>query len=183
MNRNLVRIREGIQSLTSGQYELISGTVVPGSVNLTDYCVTVLPTNGEVPVDGVMLSSVINNGNGLIMVPADGSNVVIGSVDGPGEWSVIKASDVIKVIVTIGSVRFEMNDAHVNIQNGSVQFDISNSVFKVNTPSESLYQLLKDCFTYITALTVSTPSGTSSFPINVADFNNLITRLDNLLTH
>ena len=182
MTKNTAKIKAGIRALANNPYEIISGTVVPGSVNTGEYSMSVQPSDDSDPIEGVMLNPVTENGNGMILFPKDGSNVVIGSVDGSGEWVLMRASDLTKAIITIGDVTYEMDNTQMNIRNGDVIFNVSDRVFKMKTPEESLYQLLKDCFTYITALTVPTPSGTSSVPVNVADFNNLITRLDHLLT-
>jgi len=183
MSKNTAKIKAGIRALADSPYEIISGTVVPGSVDMSEYTMSVQPSDASDPIDGVMLNPVTEDGNGLLLFPENGSNVIIGSIDGPGEWALIRASDLTKAIITIENVTYEIDNTQVNIQNGSVVFNVSNSVFKMNAPTESLFQLLKDCFTYISAITVSTPSGTSSIPINVADFSNLITRLNNLLTN
>ncbi len=182
MNKNTAKIKTGIRSLVGNYYEITSGTVIAGSTDTSAYTISVQPSDDSDPIEGIMLNTITENGNGYILFPADGSNVVIGTVDGEGEWILIKASELDKTIVTIGNVQYEIDNNQVNIKNGNVLFSVSDSLFKMNTSSESLFQLLKDCFTYITELTVPTPSGTSSIPVNVADFNNLITRLNNLLT-
>lgn len=182
MNKNTAKIKAGIRALSATPDEIISGIVVPGSTDESEYTVSVRPADGSDPIEGVMLNSTTENGNGMILFPADDSHVIIGCVDGPGEWILLRAGELTKAVVTIGNVKCELDGSHLNVQNAEVVFNISDSVFKMSTASESLFQLLKDCFTYIAALTVPTPSGTSSVPVNVADFNNLVTRLDNLLT-
>jgi hypothetical protein len=182
MTKSISKIKAGIKSLTNKPYEIISGIVVPGSVDTTSYSMSVQASDDSEPIQGVMLNAIVADGNGVILIPKDGSNVVIGSIDGPGEWGLIKASELTRAIITMENVTCVMDNTQINIQNGNVLFNISDSVFKMNTASESLYQLLKDCFTYLTELTVPTPAGTSSVPVNAADFNNLLTRLNNLLT-
>ena len=181
MNKNTVKIKDGIRRLTHKPFEIISGTVIAGSVDNVSCTMSVMPSDSLDPIDGVLLNVITNNGNGLILFPADGSNVIIGSVDGPGQWALLQANEIEKAKIKIGDVALEMNSAQVKILNNRVEFNMSDTVFKFNSASESLFQLLKDCFTYITELTVPTPSGTSSIPVNVADFNNLLTRLNNLL--
>jgi hypothetical protein len=182
MTKNTAKIKAGIRTLANAPNEIISGTVIAGSIDAGAYTVSVLPSDADESIEGVMLNAISEDGNGVILFPKDESNVVIGCVDGPGEWTLIKASEITKAIITIANVKYEINDTHVSIQNGDVLFNVSNNVFKMNTASESLFQLLKDCFTYLTALTVSTSSGISSVPVNVADFSSLITRLNNLLS-
>jgi hypothetical protein len=181
MNKNATRIKEGIKQLTNEPYEIISGTVVSGSVNMADYTMSVLPSDSTVPIPGVLLNAIAGDRNGMILFPKDDSNVIIGSIDGPGEWALLLASEITGARIITGNVVYVMDEAQVNIQNGSVFLNISDSAFKLNTASESLFALLKDCFTYISALTVPTPSGPSGVPVNIADFTNLLTRLNNLL--
>jgi hypothetical protein len=181
MTKNTAKIKEGFRTLTETPLVIISGTVVPGSVNVSEGTMSVLPNDGE-PIQNVILNPITGDTNGFLLIPADGSNVVIGCVDGPGEWVLLKASSISRAMITIEDVMYLMDNRQINIQSGHSEFNISGSQFKMNASGESLYQLLKDCFTYIAALTVTTSTGTSSVPVNIADFNLLITRLDNLLT-
>ncbi len=182
MKKNTIKIRDGIRHLAERPYEIVSGTVVAGSVNIVSGTMDVQTSDGADSIEGVLLNVITDNQSGMILYPKDGSNVIIGSVDGPGQWALLLANDLERAKIKIGDVVFEMDNSQVTIQNGSVVLNISDSVFKLNSATESLFQLLKDCFTYITELTVPTPSGTSSIPVNVADFNNLLTRLNNLLS-
>jgi hypothetical protein len=182
MTRNTAKIKAGIKALAHMPYEILSGTVLPGSVDTDAYTMSVQLSDDSEPITGVMLNAVTGDGNGMILFPKDGSNVVIGSIDGPGEWALIKASEITKAIITIGTVTYEMDDTQVNVQNGSVVFNIGEAAFKMNTASESLFQLLNDLITGITLLTVGTSTGPSTVPINVLTFNNLLVRLNNLLS-
>ena len=182
MTKNSEKIKEGIRALVNKPHEVISGTVVSGSINTGELTISVSPSDTSKPIEGVRLNTIFNDNNGMILFPKEESNVIIASVDGSGEWVLIKASELTKTIITIENVVCLIDGNHVNIKNGSVVFNISDSVFQVNTPSESLFQLLKDCFTYLTQLTVPTPSGVSGIPVNVIDFSNLLTRLNNLLS-
>jgi hypothetical protein len=182
MSKNSARIKEGIINLSREPYEIMSGKVLPGSTDTSAYTISVQPSDGSAPIEGVMLNNVTENGKGLILFPKDDSDVVVGSIDGPGEWTLLKASEIRKAIITIENVVYEMNDTAVTIQNGSTHFNINTSVFKMNTASESLYQLLNDLITGITLLTVGTGTGPSTVPANVATFNTLLTRLNNLLS-
>ena len=181
MSKNIAKIKAGIQVLAGKPYEIIGGTVVAGSVNTSEYTMSVLPTNGTDPIDGVMLGTITENSNGIILLPKDESNVVIGSIDGAGEWMLLKANGLDKAIITIGSVIYEMDETQVNIKNGSSVLSIGTSVFKMYTASESLFSFLKDLITGITLLTVGTSTGGSTVPENITTFNDLLTRLNNLL--
>src|SRR4051812_32128582 len=102
MTKNIAKIKAGLSVLTDKPYEIISGTVVPGSLDTDQNTISVQTTNYSEPIAGVMLNAVSYNGNGLILFPKDGSNVIIGSIDGPGEWTLIRASDLTKIIALIG---------------------------------------------------------------------------------
>ena len=183
MNKNAAKIRTSIRTLVSKQYEIISGTVISGSVDADALTMSVQPSDGGMPIDGVMLSTIINTDRGLVLFPSDDSNVVIGCIDGPGEWTLIKANKVDRVYIKLNSLTYEMDTEHISIQNGDTVLKLSDSLFMMKTGSENMFTFLKDLLTYIKALTVPTPSGTSGIPINSSDFDSLITRLDNLLTN
>ena len=186
MNRNTAKIKAGIKTLTQKTNEIISGTVVSGSVDTSNYIMSVQPTDTGLPIDGVMLSTISGSDNGVILVPKDNSNVIIGSIDGPGAWVLVKANELEKVIVTIGNVQYEMDNTQVKITNGTVFFNVGSSVFKMGNGSESLFAILNDLLTAITSLTVQTTVDlspiTSTVPTNVTTFTTLQTRLSSLLS-
>src|SRR5437867_2486552 len=129
MSKNSSRIREAIKAIARQPYEIQSGTVVPGSVNTSNFTVSVLPSEGGKAIEGVMLNSTSGNANGVIIVPRDNSNVVIGTIDGPGEWAVLKAGTIDKVIVKIGNVSCMADNTKVTVQNGSVLLDVGADTF------------------------------------------------------
>ena len=101
MTKNTDKIRKGIRALTHKPYEIVSGTVVAGSVDATEYTMTVLPSDDSEGIEGVLLNVITNDENGVVLLPKDNSNVIIGSIDGPGEWSLLKASDLVKVSIVL----------------------------------------------------------------------------------
>ncbi|MDR3681541.1 MAG: hypothetical protein P4L41_16355 [Flavipsychrobacter sp.] len=162
------KIIDCIRRLGRRAHELVSGTVVPGSVDITTYTCQVHLSHmqpGDAPLSNVMLSAVSENGNGTISIPADGSNVIVGSMDGPGEYFIVQCSNLAKQITTIGNTVLTITPAGYNVVCGS----------------ESLTKILTDLLTAISNLTVETPSGNSSVPVNLTDFNDIKTRLSNLL--
>jgi hypothetical protein len=182
MAKNATKIKAGIQALAHKPHELISGTVVPGSVDVTAYTVSVQPSNDDAPIEGVMLGTITNDANGMLLVPKDGSHVVIGCVDGPGEWTLLRAGVIDKALITIGSIKYEMDDTQVCISNGNTVFSVGTNALKIRTAGESLFQLLNDLLSAISILTVTTSTGPSSVPINAATFTTLQSRLNNLLS-
>lgn len=180
MNRTTDNIANGLRRLATQPNEIASGKVM--AYNESEATVDVQVTGNEQQLKGVRLKVTSGAGEGLLLVPKVGSDVVIGSVDGPGEWVVLMPSLLDKVRLKMGGVFAELTEEKVTLQNGSAVLELDSQV-KLNTASESLFDLLKDLLTYISALTVPTPSGPSGVPTNIADFTNLLTRLNNLLTH
>lgn len=64
----------------------------------------------------------------------------------------------------------------------TVVYEISRDGFKVKRGSETLKKIISDTLDGIIAETHTTPAGTSGPPINVATFQQIKTRLSNLLT-
>ena len=116
MTKNTDKIRKGIRALTHKPYEIVSGTVVAGSVDATEYTMTVLPSEDS---EGVLLNVITNDENGVVLLPKDNSNVIIGSIDGPGEWSLLKASDLVKVSIVLGSSKVTVTDGLIQFNDGS----------------------------------------------------------------
>ena len=161
-------------------YEVRSGTVVPGSVDTDSYTVSILPSGGGKAIDGVLLNSTATNGNGVIAIPRDNSDVVIGTIDGPGEWVVLKTGMVDKVFVKIGNVSCIADSSGVTIQNDGVVFNVGTTKFRMNTGTENLYDLLKDL---IQAIRDMSCPPTTYKPANLTTFEGLSLRLESLLTN
>ena len=155
-------------------------------MDTSEYTMSVQPTDTSQPIESVMLSTITGSSNGVMLIPKDNSNVIIGTIDGQGTWALLKANELEKAIVTIGNVQYEMDDTQVNIKNGSVVLNLGTTVFKMNTGGESLFGILNDLLNGLALLQVDTVVAgspvTSSVPNNVTTFVNLQTRLGNLLS-
>lgn len=181
MSKNAARINAGIRALAHKPFEIISGTVA--STDAGAGTMTVKPADDGEAINNVRLSAITGSTDGLIIYPDADSNVVIGTIDGPGEWVLLKASKITKAVIKIGSVSYEMNDSKVTITNSNTILDISDTVFKVKTASESLFDIINDLITQITLITVPTSAGPSGVPVNATAFTTIATRLGNLLAH
>jgi hypothetical protein len=181
MTKNSLKIANGLVRLVQCQPEVISGTVVMGSFDATTNTLTILPTNSQTPIEGVMISSVSGVEDGVIVVPKEGSHVVIASIDGPGIWTVVKTCEIEKAILKIGSVTCTAESTGIIVECGNTTVDIG-TIIKIGTAGESLFGILNDLLIAMTLMTVTTSTGPSSVPINLASFNALQTRLGNLLS-
>jgi hypothetical protein len=180
MSRKAADIKTALADLATKPYEVISGTVAAGSVDATAQTVTVtLPDGTALP--HVRLKATTGSSDGCTYYPKDGSTVVIGGIDGPGQWVVLAAAAIDRAVVTIGEVSVNITDTEVNIANNGVVVRVGSAALKLATASESLYQVLKDLLTYLQVLTVPTSTGPSGVPTNVGDFLALQARLDNIL--
>lgn len=181
MTKNGAKISEGIRALTKRPYEIIGGTAVAGSVDESNQTLSVIPDGQEGKIEGVLLGAASAATDCMLVLPKDGSHVVIGSVDGPGNWILLQPSEITKVLVTIGNTACTIRESGVKIETGNTVIEVE-SVIKIATASESLHAILNDLITAITLITVPTPAGPSGVPVNAATFNSILTRLSNLLS-
>lgn len=181
MNKNSVKISDGIRALTKQPYEIMSGTVVAGSVDEVNQTISVQPDGQEGIIEGVMLGAVSSTTDALVVVPKEGSHVVIGSVDGPGNWILLKPSEITKILLTIANTACTISESGVKVESGNTLIEVE-SVIKIATANENLHAILNDLITAITLITVPTPAGPSGVPVNAATFNSILTRLSNLLS-
>jgi len=181
MTKNSAKIRYGITALAYRPYEILSGTVVAGSVNIGANTISVQTNYNDIPIEGVLLNAIGDSATGMVLVPKEDSAVIIGSIDGPGQWTLINASELEQAVIKIGEVTFTMKETGIKMAHGNTIFDIGELI-KINTESESLFAILNDLITAISLLTVTTSTGPSSVPVNVASFTALLSRLSNLLS-
>lgn len=132
MDEGFQHIGEQLRRITRTQnkfYPLLSGKVVAGSIDNENYTVDVLLTidsdtdeddSLNVPSEGVFLGCVSMNNNGILLYPADNSDVIIGSVDGDGNYTLLKCSNLLKVMVLIGGSAFLIQDGLIEFNNGSL---------------------------------------------------------------
>ncbi len=162
MGQSNKKIGDGLKKLAAKHPDILSGVVV--SVDATAHTIEVrtsLQEDTDTDTLTVSLSAVSENGNGHICYPAVGSNVIIGCVDGPGEYTLIRASNIDKHVITIGGQVLTMDGTKYTIQTGS----------------ESLGSIMHDLLAALEALTVGTIGGPSTTPINLVTITAIKTRL------
>ena len=130
-------------------FTIMSGTVVAGSVDTEEVTCTVLLSSddADTPTEGVLLNAVTLDANGLILYPADGSNVWVAEIDGPGKWGIIKCSDLVKAVVTCGSAKLTITDGLIQLNDGSLGglVEVAALVGKLNTLENDL-NMIKTIF-------------------------------------
>ncbi len=183
MNSKITSLKNQFESLIQRQVELRSGTVVSGSYNGDENTISVSLDASDTIVTDVKLNAVSQNTQGFYLIPENDSYVVIATIDGAGEWFLVRTSNLQKVVVLIGSVSCEIDGNTIRFNNDSDSvIEIEDRHIKINTSTESLYTWLKDLLIKISAITVPTGTGVSGLPNNSAEFNALISRLGNLLS-
>ena len=179
--KNSAKIRDGLVAMYDRPYEITGGKVVSGSVDGDQFIVTVQPYNDSAPIARVRLSSVTNNANGVMLIPKDESHVVIASIDGPGEWTIIKAGDLEKMTVNIGATKFTVTDGAVEAEDGNgARMVMSNGKFSLKNGSADFKTTIDNLLQHILALTVPTGTGPSGTPVNTPDFITDKVDFDNL---
>jgi hypothetical protein len=179
MSKNGLRIRRAIKELAKSEPEILSGTVVAGSLNTGLQTVNILVSDSSRQIEGVSLSSISGNGNGLIIVPKDNSNVIIGSVDGFGAWTVLKTNELKQVLLKIGDALLDINGTDISVKQGDTVMQLTETAVKIGTSSESMFDLLKDLVDAIKTITVA---GTPIDGTATTNLTLLSSRINNLLT-
>jgi len=118
--------------------------------------------------------------DGILILPSAGSTVQVlfSTLNAP---AVIQYSQVDKVLIIAGDTELSMTDGTVQVMQGEAVFTITNGMFNFTNGSQNLTTILQDILQHIAALTVSTGTGPSSVPVNIADFNNDLTNLNQIL--
>ena len=129
------------------------------------------------PLPDVLLNAVSMNSNGFILYPADGSNVWVAEIDGPGKWGLVKCSTLKKVSVKIGSTVFEITDGEVSAADGKgAELVMSGGKFQLKNGAMDFLTVQKNFVTYMLRLTLNTPTGptTGLMPTSAVDFNQAL---------
>ena len=180
MNQNMYKIRAGLLAMAGATPQLLGGTVVSGSVSNTSNTCDVKLFAGPV-IHEVLLSAASDNEQGIVSYPKDSSHVIIGCINGAGQWAVLATSEIEKHVIKSGGVLLEVSDAGIQLQKEPTIINVSDLV-KIATMSESLHAILTDLVNAIAALTVGTSSGPSTVPVNIASFTAQLPRINNLLS-
>lgn len=180
-------------------HPIMSGKVVAGSIDNDNVVCDVLLTlddntatedSESVPTGGVLLSAVSMNNNGVILYPADDSDVVVGAIDGDGNYTLLKCSTLVKYQLTIGSSQLTVVDGNVGVKVGSntkltvtdgqvqalvgeqTKLTMTESGHKIEAGGYDLGTVLKNVILHTLAMTVTVPDGVSGTPVNFLDFQN-----------
>ncbi len=144
-----------------GPSTIINATVV--YVDETNSSVTVKLDSG-LELDDVRLRSVIKAGNKVVLLPAVGTNILIGKIEGSDDYVVIAVEEIDKIVYIVGTVKFEVDANGILIQKGT----------------ETFKKIVDDLIAQIKLIVVPTNVGPSGNPLNALAFDAIQTRADNL---
>lgn len=163
------------QALSEGEQVLLAKVVSVDKNNNT--C--------EVEYNGMELgeirlqANILANQKGFIIYPATDSIVLISKMEGQGNFFVSMFSEVEEVLIKVGDTKTNIKDSFLFEMN-DLKFEIKDG-FLVKKGSETLKKIVDDILDGIEQLTVNTNNGPSSVPVNVAVFQQIKVRVDQLL--
>ena len=82
-----------------------------------------------------------------------------------------------------GDTNYRTNDRNVNINSGNGKINLGDTNLESLVKGETLVQLMTELITAIEVMTVATPAGPSSPPINVASFSKVKSQLKTMLSN
>ena len=122
------------------RFPVMTGTVVAGSVDIGELTCDVILSKDDTdtPTQGILISPVLESTNGLVLYPADNSQVWVAELDGPGKWGIVKYSDLTKATLKIGASSVTVTDGLVQFNDGSLggltkTLELQAQINKLNT--------------------------------------------------
>lgn len=176
MDKTDIKIGNELRRIThtdgKDRFPVMSGVVMAGSTDEGEMTCDVRlsvdldPSDPDfMPTPAVQITAALESTNGLVLYPADNSQVWVAEIDGPGKWGIVKCSDLVKVVATINNSKLTM----------------TADGFKIEAGGKNLGTVLQNLISHIEALTVGTGTGPSGVPINLTDFTNDGLDLSNIL--
>jgi hypothetical protein len=169
----------------AGDVELMSGTVVAGSVNADAKTCSVEVLWMDEPIEDVLLNVIESNVKGCYAIPADGSIVHLCSIDGPGIYAIVRCEEIKEVHVDVAELikvkvaelDIAAGDRKLNGKNGAWVFDGGNNggvpvSSKVAKRLSGVEQQVNTILQILKATTIPlAPSGTYAFASLYASVN------------
>lgn len=125
MSKNRKKIIEAIQGISAPAEEAIMSGYVKEVDEAKATMSVVLNISGQV-LEGVMLHALAGSLKGMIIIPEQDSDVVICNVDGSGEYMLVQADKIKKVLVDIASLQVKVSD-RIEINCDDVVFNGGNN--------------------------------------------------------
>ena len=158
------------------RFPVMSGTVKEiDSEGMT--CTVQLDADAdETPTDGILLNVILENVNGIYMLPVVGANSVVAEVNGPGQLKQLLWSDsYTEVSVTVNETQFIVTDGQIQAKDGGggTMTMTGGKMNYKNTNGGDLFKMWKTHLqnmmqhvVNVEAITTDTPTGMSGVPEN-----------------
>jgi hypothetical protein len=164
-------------------HPIMMGKMVAGTLDGDNMICSVLLSadDEDAPTPGVLLNAVALDALGFVLYPADGSVVWVAEVNGPGMWGVIKCSELLQMTVNIGNAQVAVSNSQLSLNcAGAGFYTAGNGKWKIYNNTQNFFNILTDLMAALEALTVATPSGNSSVPLNLTDLQNVASHMNDL---
>lgn len=196
MSREIEQIRDELHKFSSKRGPAAIIPAVVKSINEDESTISVVFSD-EVMIDDVRLRSVVKTGNKIVWLPKLESVVLVGCIENSDEYVCLAMEEVDKVLyvvdntkvetsanghlIQVNNTRVETTDGSCLLQKNNTKIEVSDNGILVEKNNETLKTIIDDLLNAIMQLTVNTNVGPSSIPINMVDFQNIKTRVDQLL--
>jgi hypothetical protein len=111
-DKTSAKITAGIRKLVTKDNEVLSAYVKSTDEGKATMVVTLYESGLD--IEDVLLNGTVEETKGIVIVPEDGSDVVICSVDGSGEYMLVRASKVAKVLIDVPEIALKCDKVVIN---------------------------------------------------------------------
>ena len=167
---NEEKILQGLRQLSKGPDHVFPAIVKDNHEN-DDY-IDVMDLAGTTFLQ-VRKRSAIDGKKGIVITPIKESSVLVGRIGGSDFLYMAMCSE-------IYSVKITLNDQTIILDENGISVDMGSGKYEIKNTSENLKKLLDDLNNAIMQLTVTTGTGPSGTPINMASFQDVQKRIPNL---
>lgn len=133
----------------------------------------VIPVDSEATLPMVRMKAHLQGNGGIIIKPKVGSFVIV-SFTRPADAFIAMCDE-------IDSIQAKLFDHTILINKDGMLVDMSSGLYEIKNNQESLKKLLSDLIKEITMITVTTGTGPSGVPINIAQLKQIGERVLKLL--
>lgn len=152
MSKTKEQIINGLKTLSAKETEIFSGVVK--SVDEEAGTMEVMPDpDDEDFAFTVMLRASVEDLKGIVLVPKEGTEVTFVTIDGGGQFTIVNASELTKVLIDVPEMKLKCDSVIVNTGN--------DEMVRLQALEKNLEELQKYC----EALKTATASGLFSVGI------------------
>lgn len=180
MEEEIAKFWENIQKMVKGQEPAFFFATVT-AVNVEERTCTVKVD--RVSYEEVRLYGVVKKERkGFCFIPAVGSMVLVGRIDGSNELFAAMFTEVDQVLLTIGKeVKFSVDETAFDLQIETSRIKATSAGLSLTRGDAGLKKTLEELINAVCRLTVTTATGPSGTPINAAEFMRVKNELSNYL--